>query len=94
MLYFVAGWGGGGGLGWAVANLNIVKKIVPLHWNQTNLIYITIHLEKVSGQMNLKIILYFLFWLTTKHDDSLFHCPAAHAAAGQGEGWRLQGMAI
>ena len=26
--------------------------------------------------------------------DSLFYRPAAHAAAGQGEGWCLQGMAI
>ena len=44
MLYFVATavlcehvrWGGGGG----GANLNTVKRIVTLHWNQTNLIYI------------------------------------------------------
>ena len=44
-------WGGGG------ANLNTVKRIVTLHWNQTNLIYIyiTIHLKQVSIQMNLKI---------------------------------------
>ena len=32
----------------AGANLNTVKKIVTLHWNETNLIYITIHLKKVS----------------------------------------------
>ena len=41
--------------------------------------------------------MYFLFWLTAKHDarvDSLFHRPAAHAAAGHGEGWRLLGIAI
>ena len=39
------------------ANLNTVKRIVTLHWKQTNLIYIykTIHLKKVSIQMNLKI---------------------------------------
>ena len=45
MLYFVTTavlcehvrWGGGGG-----ANLNTVKRIVTLHWNQTNLIYIYI----------------------------------------------------
>ena len=37
------------------ANFNTVKRIVTLHWNQTNLIYITIHLKKVSIQMNLKI---------------------------------------
>ena len=48
----VCGWGGGGGAG---ANLNIVKRIVTLHWNLTSLIYITIHLKKVSIQMNLKI---------------------------------------
>ena len=44
-----------------------------------------------------KNTLYFLFWLTAKHNarvDSLFHRPAAHAAAGQGEGWCLQDMAI
>ena len=28
------------------ANFNTVKRIVTLHWNQTNLIYITIHLKK------------------------------------------------
>ena len=39
----------------AGANLNTVKRIVTLHWNQTNLINITIHLKKVSIQMNLKI---------------------------------------
>ena len=44
--------GRGGGAG---ANLNIVKRIVTLHWNLTSLIYITIHLKKVSIQMNLKI---------------------------------------
>ena len=49
MLYFVAAvalcvcvYGGAG------ANLNTVKRIVTLHWNQTSLIltYITIHLKK------------------------------------------------
>ena len=39
----------------AGANLNTVKRIVTLHWNQTNFIYITIYLKKVSIQMNLKI---------------------------------------
>ena len=40
----------------AGANLNTVKRIVTLHWNQTNLI--TIHLEKKEGsiQINLKIL--------------------------------------
>ena len=33
------------------ANLNTVKRIVTLHWNQTNLIYVNIHLKKI----NLKI---------------------------------------
>ena len=31
----------------AGANVNTVKRIVTLHWNQTNLIYITIYLKKV-----------------------------------------------
>ena len=31
----------------AGANLNTVKRIVTLHWNQTNLRYITIYLKKV-----------------------------------------------
>ena len=39
----------------AGATLNTVKRIVTLHWTQTNLIYITIHRKKVSIQMNLKI---------------------------------------
>ena len=41
--------------------------------------------------------MYFLFWSTAKHNarvDSRFHRPAAHAAAGQGDAWRLQGMTI
>ena len=46
------GLGGGEGAG---ANLNTVKRIVTLHWNQTNLIYINNSSEKVSIQMNLKI---------------------------------------
>ena len=37
--------GGGGGAG---ANLNTVKRIVTLHWNQT------IHLKKLSTEMNIK----------------------------------------
>ena len=51
-MYFVAA----AALCVAVANLNTVKRIVTLHWNQTNLICITIHLEKVSIQMNIKIL--------------------------------------
>ena len=53
--------------------------------------------EKTKYSNEPKNTLYFLFWLTAKHGvcvNSLFHCPAAHAAAGQGEGWCLQGMAI
>ena len=87
--------GGGGGRG---ANLNTVKRIVTLHWNQTNLIYISNNSSETSKYSDEpKNTLYFLFWLTAKHNarvDSLFHRPAAHAAAGQGEGWCLQGMAI
>ena len=60
MLYFVTTavlcehvrWGGGGGGG---ANLNTVKRIVTLHWNQTNLIYIYKNSSETSIQMNLKI---------------------------------------
>jgi len=46
----------------AGANLNTVKRIVTLHWNQTNLIYITIHLKKrkySNKPKNTKM--YFLF---------------------------------
>ena len=78
------------------ANLNTVKRIVTLHWNQTNLIYNNLS-EKNKYSNEPKNTSYFLFWLTAKKDapvDSLFHHPAAHAAAGQGEGWCLQGMAI
>ena len=56
MLYFVAAVALCVHVRAAGPNLNTVKRIVTLHWNQTNLIYIiTIHLKKVSIQMNLKI---------------------------------------
>ena len=56
MLYFVAAVALCVRVRGAGANLNTVKRIVTLHWNQTNLIYITIHLEKkVTIQMNPKI---------------------------------------
>ena len=57
------------------ANLKTVK-IVTLHWNQSNLIIIIIHLNKVSTEMNLKIPCTSCSDLTAKHDacvDSLFH---------------------
>ena len=77
----------------AGANLNTVKRIVTLHW-----IYIYKNSSEKSKYSNEpKNTLHFLFWLTAKHNacvNSLFHRPAAHAAAGQGEGWCLQGMAI
>ena len=98
MLYFVAAVALCVHVRVAGANLNTVKRIVTLHWNQSNLTYIiTIHLKKSKYSDEPKNTLYFLFWLTAKYDacvDSLFHHPAAHAAAGQGEGWCLQGMAI
>ena len=58
----MGGGGGGGGLGGA--NLNTVKRIVTLHWNQTNLIYIYIYnnspeTSKYSDEP--KNTLYFLF---------------------------------
>ena len=90
MLYFVAAVALCVHVRGAGANLNTVKRIVTLHWNQTNLIYITIHLKKSKYSNEPKNTLYFLFRLTAKHDvhvdHSLFHRPAAHAAAGQGEG--------
>ena len=46
MLYFVAAVALCVRVRGAGANLNTVKRIVTLHWNQTNLIYI--HLKKVS----------------------------------------------
>ena len=81
------------------ANLNTVKTIVTLHWIQTYLLYIYIsNSSEKSKDSNEPInTLHFLFWLAAKHNapvDSLFHCPAAHAAAGQGDAWCLQGMAI
>ena len=46
--------------------------------------------EKSKFSNEPKNTLYFLFWLTAKHN-----LPAAHAAAdGQGDAWCLQGMAI
>ena len=56
MLYFVAAVALCVHVRGAGANLNTVKRIVTLHWNQTNLIYITIYLKKVSILMNLKIL--------------------------------------
>ena len=55
MLYFVAAVALCVRVRGAEANLNTVKRIVTLHWNQTNLRYVTIYLKKVSIQMNLKI---------------------------------------
>ena len=50
-------WGGGGG-----ANLNTVKRIVTLHWNQTNLIYIYKNSSETSKYSDEpKNTLYFLF---------------------------------
>ncbi len=65
MLYFVTTavlcehvrWGGGRG-----ANLNTVKRIVTLHWNQTNLIYIYNNSSETSKYSDEpKNTLYFLF---------------------------------
>ena len=56
-----------------------------------------IHLKKSKYSNEPKNTLHLLFWLAAKHNepvDSPFHCPAAHAAAGQGDAWCLQGMAI
>ena len=89
MLYFVAAVALCVRVKGAGDNLNTVKRIVTLHWNQTNL-------KKVNYSNEPRKTLYSLFWLTAKqdaHGDSLFYRPAAHAAAGQGEGWCLQGMA-
>ena len=98
MLYFVAAVAPCVHVRGPGANLNTVKRMVTLHWNQTNLIYIYNNWSEKSKYLNEpKNTLHFLFWLTAKHDarvNSLFHRPAAHAAAGQGEGWCLQGMAI
>ena len=46
MLYFVAAVALCVSVRGAEANLNTVKRTVTLHWNQTNVIYITIHLKK------------------------------------------------
>ena len=46
MLYFVAAVALCVRVRGAGANLNTTKRIVTLHWNQTNLIYITIQLKK------------------------------------------------
>ena len=58
-IYLLEGEGAGGGV-CACCTLLLQLRIVTLHWNQTNLIYIsyiyiTIHLKKVSILMNLKI---------------------------------------
>ena len=55
MLYFVAAVALSVRVRGAGASLNTVNSIVTLPWNQTNLIYVTIHLKKVNIQMNLKI---------------------------------------
>ena len=57
MLYFVAAVALCVRVRGTGANLNTVKRIVTLHWNQTNLISVTIHLKKASIQMqvNLKV---------------------------------------
>ena len=60
MLYFVAAVALCVCVRGAGANLNTVKRIVTLHWNQTNLIYIYVckyssGKKEVSIQMNLII---------------------------------------
>ena len=62
MLYFVATFSLSvcvRGVG-AEANLNTVKRIVTLHWNQTNLIYVNSS-EKSKSSNEPKNTLYFLF---------------------------------
>ena len=99
MLYFVAAVALCVHVRGAGANLNTVKRIsyFTLESNQSY-IYIYNNSSEKSKYLNEpKNTLYLLFWLTAKQDghvDSLFHRPAAHAAAGQGEGWCLLGMAI
>ena len=62
MRYFVAAVALCVRVGGAGANLNTVKRIVTLHWNQTSLIYITINLSEKSQYSNEpKTTLYFLF---------------------------------
>ena len=89
--------GGGGGGGGAAAGVEYCEEnsYSTLEPNQSYIYNNSSGKSKWPNER--KNILYFLFWLTTKHGahgDSLFHCPVAHAAAGQGEGWCLQGMAI
>ena len=50
MRYFVAAVALCVRVGGAGANLNTVKRIVTIQWNQTNLryIYITVHLKKTK----------------------------------------------
>ena len=62
MLYFVAAVALCVHVRVAGANLNTVKRIVTLHWNQSNLTYIiTIHLKKSKYSDEPKNTLYFLF---------------------------------
>ena len=61
MLYFVAAVALCVHVRGAGANLNTVKRIVTLHWNQTN------SPEKSKYSNKPKNTLYFLFWLTAKH---------------------------
>ena len=71
MLYFVAAVALCVRVRGAGANLNTVKKIVTLHWNQTNLIYIYINnnsSEKSKYSNEPKNTLHFLFGLTAKHN--------------------------
>ena len=61
MLYFVAAVAFCVRVRGAGANLNTVKRIVTLHWNQTNLTYVNIHLKKSQYSNEPKNTLYFLF---------------------------------
>ena len=62
MLYFVAAVALCVRVRGAGANLNTVKRIVTLHWNQTNLIYIYKNSSETSKYSDEpKNTLYFLF---------------------------------
>ena len=77
MLYFVAAVALCVRVRGAGANLNTDCEENSYFTLESNQSYnITIHLRKLSIQMNLKIPCV----------NSLFHRPAAHAATGQGEG--------
>ena len=65
MLYFVAAVALCVRVRGAGANLNTVKRIVTLDWNQTNLIYNNLS-EKSKYSNEPKNTLYFLFWLTAQ----------------------------